>query len=104
MIIQFIKEISTITDSSLHCGAGSIVGNVFNKNEGDIVLRKPTLLVLMSQDDYTVLSVKSSDRSGAFLFSGIDVRKNTFMIMSHDYKREYNGVIADNIGGQNVDG
>lgn len=63
-----------------------------------------TAIYVMSQKTREVLIFTFSDMFGNFEIKNIDLKKGAFFIISHDPVKLFNGVIADNIGGENVDG
>lgn len=103
MTIQYIKKAFKLTDSSLHLGKDSLDINVFTKDKSHNIRKNGALSILFDQKTYELVCAKSSDKNGNVSFTNIDIKNNLFFVISHDYKKEFNGVIADNIGGQNVD-
>lgn len=103
MTIQYIKKAIKVTDSSSHFGKDSIEINIFNKANPHNIRRNGALVIIFDQKTYELVCAKSSDKNGDVFFRNIDIKNNLFFVISHDYKKEFNGVIADNIGGENVD-
>lgn len=62
-----------------------------------------TPIYMMNQKTHGVLLFTFSDMFGNFEIKNIDLKKGPFFIISHDPVELFNGVIADNIGGANVD-
>lgn len=103
MTIQYIKKAAKVTDSSKYFGKDSIEINVFDKIPPHNTRRNGALVMIFDQKTYELACAKSSNASGNVAFRNINKKDNLFFAISHDYRKEFNGVIADNIGGENVD-
>lgn len=102
MTIHYIKKAIKVTDNSSYLGKDSLNINLFNKNDPKNIPRGGGIVMLLNQKTYELVCAKSSDKNGSVTFNNIDRNNNVFFAIAHDYKKEYNGVIADNIGGENV--
>lgn len=61
------------------------------------------LVSLFHQKKNLLVHSLTSNENGEYLFKDIDLKNNTFFIVAHHPTKSFNGVIADNIGGENVD-
>ncbi|MGL4673612.1 MAG: hypothetical protein ACRCXK_02000 [Wohlfahrtiimonas sp.] len=80
-------------------GKDVINANVFEEKKH----KKGVMVTLLNQKNNSAIASKVTNKDGAVKFKGLDLINNVFMIIAHDNDKKHNGVIADNIGGQNVD-
>lgn len=82
-----------------YSGMDSVKVNLSRKNGSPVVF---TTVYLYDQNKNHCFTQKKTDKNGVVIFDNID-KDFVFFVIAHDPTGEYNGVIADNIGGQNVD-
>lgn len=63
----------------------------------------PTTVYLFNQMTHRLIGIFSEYGKNKIIIENIDLKKGPFFIIAHDPSKKFNGVIADNIGGQNVD-
>lgn len=66
----------------------------------DIILSDQNIDLYDQKNRFFIKST-TSDSFGFFDFLNLDFKKGPFFIVAHDELKEFNAVIADNIGGSN---
>lgn len=82
-------------------GNDEIKGNISFKNIGAVALNKVSLF---NQHNGEKIQETFTNKNGDYVFENILLKNDRkLFLISHDSTAQFNGVIADNIGGQNVD-
>lgn len=87
-----------ISNTSL-VGEDNITGKTLEKTAQGIVDKKNIFVRLINQTTNEEVHVVNSGESCEFLFDYLNLKDNIFYLVAHDNSSEFNGVIADNIGG-----
>lgn len=87
-----------------YSSVGSILGNdnIEISTFESPKINKSAPIFLFDQKTHMPISVFSKFNSNKILLENINVKDGPFFAVSHDPEKKYNGVIADNIGGENV--
>lgn len=86
----FIAPIST--KQQYYGGPGHIAGTTVDQN-GQPISR---LVLLYDRRSFILLRSQWSDEAGQYRFEDLDPSKE-YTLLAHDYKDQYNAVVADNV-------
>lgn len=101
--MRYINKPTTILQAKYN-GPDSISdGSILSKKNTDIDHIGDCRIFLYDQKMKRFIKSVLSSKNGKYSFPNLNLKDFKFFIIAHHPKGELNGVIADNIGGGNVD-